>query len=113
MNINTVSLHGIQVCSNKGLYPEEKLLENRFEADIDIQYLAERPELVVDYTLINQIVQKAFTKDFSILERLAEDLYTELKEVFPFSRSVKVTIRKYNPPMPGRIKYAQVTLERE
>jgi hypothetical protein len=51
----TVSLHGIKLYAPYGLYPEENILGNDFEIDVDIflPTFNDRPLPFVDYTLIH------------------------------------------------------------
>jgi dihydroneopterin aldolase len=104
-----VSLHGMVFRRTIGLYPEEKLLPNRFEADVEITASAGGP--ILDYTLIYAAARTVFDKGFSTLEELAEDLFQRLKESFPSVENTKVCIRKYHPPVGGEVHFAQLCLE--
>lgn len=109
----TVSLHGISIQASRGLYPEEKLLYNNFEVDVDIAIPAGDVNNLpfVDYRLIRQSVADAFEHPYEILEHYVRDIHCELKSKFPDPSHVKVVIRKMNPPMPGEVAYARVAFE--
>ncbi len=92
-----------------GLYAEEQLLSNLFEADVDLTASAGGP--VLDYTLIYEAAATVFDGDFATLEALCNALMQSLKTTFPPAEKIRICIRKYNPPMGGEVGYAQVCLE--
>lgn len=92
-----------------GLYPEEQLLPNRFEADVDLTASAGEP--ILDYTLVYETAKTVFDGDFSTLEALCKALMQSLKTTFPPAERIRICIRKYNPPAGGEVGYAQVCLE--
>lgn len=110
----TVSLHGIRIQAPIGMYKEEHILGNTFEVDVDVwaatQANGDLP--FIDYTVINNIVMKAFTKPEQLLEGLAQHIHQEINQTFSNIAKIKVCIRKLNPPMTGCIQYAQVCIEK-
>ena len=105
----TVSLCGMVFRRTIGLYPEEKLLPNRFEADVEITAPAGGP--ILDYTLIYGAATRVFDSGFSTLEALADTFMKQLRTTFPQAEKMRVCIRKYNPPVGGEVDYAQLCLE--
>jgi 7,8-dihydroneopterin aldolase/epimerase/oxygenase len=108
----TVSLHQIKIIAAIGLYPQEKILGNRFEVDIEVDVKDYTEKRFVDYTLLNELIHKAFEQDEKILEVLALKIFKATKNQFPFVQRIKITLRKMNPPMQGDISYAQVVFEK-
>lgn len=110
----TVSLHGIKIHAPIGLYPEEKITGNDFEIDIDIRVLNEgQAELPFwDYSIIYGIVSGIFRPPGDLLESYVADIHRVLKEEFPQADTVRVAIRKLQPPLGGDVRYSMVTLER-
>lgn len=108
----TVSLHGIKFTAPHGLYPQEHVLGNSFEVDVDIHLPDAQPWPFADYTLIQQAVSKIFHREGQLLETFVYNIHTALKELFPFSITVRVAVRKLNPPMPGSVAYSQVCYEK-
>ena len=106
----TVSLHGIKLHAKIGLYPEEKITGNDFEIDVDVfvntQGSTEFP--FIDYTIIRQIVAEVFQQPGELLETFVALIHGRLKEKFLQAESIKVAVRKLNPPIEGEINYAQV-----
>ena len=105
----TVSLHQMVFRRTIGLYTEEKLLPNRFEADVDLTSTA--GGAILDYTLIYEAAKAVFDSGFSTLEELVITLMEHLKTAFPQAGRVRICIRKYNPPLGGEAGYAQLCLE--
>jgi len=107
----TVSLHGIKIHAPHGLYPEEHVLGNTFEADVDIWLPDVQPWPFADYTLIQKTVASAFEQPAQLLETFVLNIYTALKEIIPVAEKIRVAIRKLHPPMHGAVAYAQVCYE--
>lgn len=109
----TVSIHGIVLHANVGLYPQEKITGNDFEIDVDVHVDTADVQALpfIDYSIVNEIVHEAFRQPGELLEQFIKIIHNAVKEKFPESLSVKVVIRKLNPPMEGRMKYAQVAYE--
>jgi dihydroneopterin aldolase len=109
----TVSLHGIKIQSAYGLYPQELILGNEFEVDVDVFVAAgsSGPWPFVDYTIIREIVAGAFQQHEHLLENLVREIQTLLRERFDGVEKVKVAVRKLHPPMEGEVGFAQVCFE--
>ena len=109
----TVSLHNIRIHGKHGLYPEEAVLGNWFEIDVDIK--AETVDGVawpfIDYAMISETVHTIFTKPSKLLENLVSAIHQSIKEKSPVGSVIRVAIRKMHPPIPGDIGYSQVCYE--
>lgn len=109
----TISLHKVKIFAPLGLYPQELILGNRFEVDIDIQTeVSDENGRFVDYTILNTLIQNTFKSDIHTLEKIAQTIHTAAFEQFPFIKHTKVTVRKISPPMPGDMAFAQVIFEK-
>jgi dihydroneopterin aldolase len=107
----TVSLHKIKVHAPIGLYPQENILGNTFEVDVDIWLDDAQPWPFADYTLIQKTVADIFQQPGQLLETFVFNIHTALKQSIPGSAKVRVAVRKLHPPMPGDVAYAQVCYE--
>ena len=107
----TVSLYGIKIHAPHGLYPEEHILGNAFEVDVDVWLPDAQPWPFADYTIIRQTVADIFQQPGQLLEKFTYNIHTALKEVFPVAEKIKVCVRKLHPPMPGEVTFAQVCYE--
>ena len=109
----SVSLHNIRIHGKHGLYPEEAVLGNWFEIDIDVHapVSAEEKWPFIDYSVINTTVHDVFSKPTQLLETLVRKVHEALKAIVPQNAVIRVAIRKMHPPMPGDVGYAQVCYE--
>ncbi len=107
----TVSLHGIKIIAPHGLYPEEHILGNTFEIDVDVWLPSSEPRPFADYTIIQKTVADIFQQPGQLLETFVMNIHSSLKEQFSFAEKIRVAVRKLNPPMAGEVAYAQVCYE--
>jgi len=107
----SVSLKSIRLTAPHGLYPQEHILGNDFEVDVDIYLPDSQPWPYADYTLIQSTVAEVFHKEGQLLETFVYNIHSALKASFPVSLKVKVAVRKLHPPMPGEVAHAQVCYE--
>ncbi len=109
----TVSLHGIKVFAPHGLYPEERVLGNNFEIDVDVMFKAQidKDWPFADYTIIRKIVTTIMQEEGRLLEQFVRDMADLIKRQFPAAEKVKVALRKINPPMGGEVAFSQVCFE--
>jgi dihydroneopterin aldolase len=109
----TVSLHNIRIHGKHGLFPEEAVLGNWFEVDVDVKAStsedAEWP--FIDYGMINKAVHDIFISPTKLLETLVKKVHTAIKAESPAGAIVRVAIRKMHPPVPGDVGYSQVCYE--
>ena len=107
----TVSLHGIKIIAPHGLYPEEHILGNTFEVDVDIWLPDALPWPFADYTLINKVVADIFQQPGQLLETFVYNIHSALKAQFPVAEKMRVAVKKMHPPMPGDVAYSKVCYE--
>ena len=109
----TISVHGIQLHANVGLYPEEKITGNDFEIDVDVNVDTVHSDSFpfIDYSIISEIVYQCFEEKGELLETFVRAIHQSVKDKFTEAQQVKVAVRKLHPPMGGKINYAQVCFE--
>lgn len=109
----TVSLHGIKLHAPHGLYPQEHVLGNNFEVDVDV-YAPTHPNEewpYIDYTVLHQIVNEIFLTQGELLETFTKAIHTAIKARFPEAEKVRVAVKKLHPPMQGTVHYSRVQYE--
>lgn len=94
-----------------GLYPQEHVLGNAFEVDVDVFLPDAQPWPYADYTLIHEAVTEIFHREGQLLETFVHNIHTQMKTTFPEATKVRVAVRKLNPPMQGETRFAQVCYE--
>jgi 7,8-dihydroneopterin aldolase/epimerase/oxygenase len=108
----SVSLHGIVIKAPIGLYPEEKIVGNTFETDVDIWLPDVQPWPFADYSIVHQTVHSVFAAPHELIETVVFDIHTILAAQFPFAQKIRVAVRKLAPPLSGQVAFSQVCYER-
>lgn len=108
----TVSLHGITIHAPIGMYPEEKVLGNTFEIDVDVWLPETDPWPFADYVLIHNAVNYVFDQPAETLETLVAGIHAMVKRDLAMAEKIRVAVRKMSPPLPGPVQYSQVVYEK-
>lgn len=103
-----------------GLLPEESLLGQRFEVDVELQLslsaagLADDPALTVDYAKVYELVEAVVTGGprFGLVEAVAEAIASAIGDAFAIVKVARVRVRKPNPPVQGNFDGVEVDIER-
>ncbi len=112
-----IALEGLQFYAYHGVYPEEKLIGNRFEVDIYIttnfKKATETDDVgeTISYETVFLICQSAMRKPVNLLETLTNNIIDGLKHQFDNIQEVTVRIRKASP-IP-HAKFSSVFVEEE
>lgn len=107
----TISLHGIHIEAPVGVFPEEKIVPNRFEVDIDVTALEDAP--FINYGDFQEVATAAFAQGYDTLEACCKYMLDVLADRFPKAEKGIVVIRKYTLPFGAPVRHAQVRLERK
>ena len=100
----TIELNSIRFFAEHGMYEEEKRVGNEFEVDVSIACKSPRKiissiEQTINYAEVYRILQEEFAERKFLLETVAMQVADKLKHQFPEIESVKISIRKLNPPI--------------
>lgn len=120
MNITqTVALENITCFAFHGVFPEEQLLGNIFVCSVyvrfPIMHLENSDDLgtTIDYACLHSIVQQQMNRTQRLLETVAQNIVKETLLVSPKISSIKVEIRKKNPPFGTQVAHSLVSIEYE
>ncbi len=109
-----IALHQIKFFANHGFYPEEQILGNQFLVDAEVEFKSKTVEdqiaNTVNYEKLHQIVAEEMQQPRKLLETLVQEMIEKIKAEFPFLETIKVGIKKLNPPLPGEVKYSLVEI---
>lgn len=113
----TISLENIRFEGAHGVYPEERILGGVFLVDVavtipdpgEVTALSE----TVDYEKVYEILCAVMGNPQAMLETLADQSVTRIRESFPRTTHIEVRIAKLNPPLSGEIGRSVVTLSRD
>lgn len=107
-----VSLHKIALSACYGLYASEQEIPNQFEVDVDVFFETENPPFL-DYVEIYELAGTAFSenKQAQTLENAARLIQERVRLLAGTAARVRVAVRKLQPPVHGRVAYAEICLE--
>lgn len=114
--MNTISLHGAEFFAYHGWYPEEQKLGNRFIVDIDVDFIGEMVfseddiSGTINYERLYEIVEEQMKQTKKLIETVARNILDDTRTRFPAAKNVRVTIKKLNPPLSGKVAYSCITL---
>jgi dihydroneopterin aldolase len=110
----TTSLTGLEFYCHHGLYAEEKVLGAVFRVDISIEReldaFVSSIEEATNYEIIFNVARAQMSAPQDLLETVAQNILTILKQEFPQSVLITVTIHKPNPAGLFKSGVASVTI---
>ncbi len=113
-----IHLEEMEFYAFHGHFKEEQIVGNRFLVDLEIETDMTMPantdelEDAVNYQLAYKLVQEEMKKKSKLLENIAKRILDAIHNEFPSAQRVKVTIRKMNPPVGGKMRCIGVSLSR-
>lgn len=86
------------------MYEEEKRVGNEFEVDVSIACQSPKKAVTsivqtIDYAEVYRILQEEFGKRQFFIETVAMKVADKLQHQFPEIETIKISIRKLNPPI--------------
>ncbi|MCS7018014.1 MAG: dihydroneopterin aldolase [Cytophagales bacterium] len=117
--VDTIALRGLIFYAYHGYYAEERALGNRYGVDIevrtDLRRAAASDQLAdtINYETLYAIAQEAVVQPAQLLEHIGERIAKQIFEQFAGALQVKITVRKYNPPIGGICRAAEIILQRK
>jgi len=109
-----VALQEIRFFAYHGFYPEEQILGGSFLLDVEVEFKNEDVEddisKTVNYEKLYSILAEEMKQPRKLLETLVQEMIEKIRADFPFLETVKVGIKKLNPPLPGEVKYSLVEI---
>lgn len=109
-----VALHDVKFFGYHGFYAEERVLGNHYLVDVEVQFqpkkVADEISNTVDYAKLHLILKDEMQQPRKLLETLTQEMTEKIRLEFPFLETIKVGIKKLNPPLPGEVKYSLVEI---
>lgn len=111
-----ISLHDARFFANHGYYPEEQLLGTHFVVNIDVEFEPEQGTMTdhladtVNYEQLYTIAAAEMKQTKKLLEAVAGGIINRIRTSFPYLHSIRVELKKLNPPLAGPVGYTAVTL---
>lgn len=111
-----VALHGAEFFAWHGFYPEEQKLGCRFIVDIEVTFKQpgnlDQDNLAntVNYEKLYTIICEIMKVPKKLLETVAQTIIDQVKQEYSFVDVIKLTLKKANPPLGGKVAYSSVSL---
>lgn len=105
--ITRIALEGMTFYAFHGVYPKEQEEGNTFEVDIEVEAdvdKAMRTDVLddtVNYEVLYALVKDGMEKPAHLLEAVADHIVDAVFEKLPTVISVRLSLSKLNPPIPG------------
>lgn len=112
--IAKIGLEDVRFHAPHGFFEEEHLAGNEFSIDVEVESnilgAATQDDLggTVNYSTIYYLLQAEMKKPTQLLEALAYRMAARIQNQFPQVTSVKLRLRKLNPPLGGQVGAAVV-----
>lgn len=109
-----IGLEDVRFHAPHGFYEEEHLMGNEFSIDVEVEAsitgAAQDDDLggTVNYATIYYLLQAEMKKPTQLLEALAYRMANRILNQFDSVSSVKLRLRKINPPLGGKVGAAVV-----
>ncbi|WCT15001.1 dihydroneopterin aldolase [Mucilaginibacter jinjuensis] len=111
-----VALHGAEFFARHGYYPEEQLMGNKFVVDVEVGFNPANnlndDELAntLNYEQLYIIVCEEMKITRQLLETVVQSIIDRIKTDFSFAETIKVRLKKLNPPLKGKVEASSVTI---
>lgn len=112
----TIALQGAEFFAYHGFYPEEQKLGCRFLVDVEVDFSPKHDfsddniNNTVDYEKVYNIACEEMKHPRKLIETVAEAIIEKIVEKYPFVQSIRVAVKKLNPPLIGKIACSSVTI---
>jgi dihydroneopterin aldolase len=112
----TISLHGAEFFAFHGFYPEEQKLGSKFIVDVDVSFTPakdlkeDKIANTIDYEQVYNIVEEQMKKTSLLIETVAQSITDEIKNSFSLAGPIRVSLKKMNPPLKGKVEYSSVVI---
>ena len=111
-----ISLHGAEFFAYHGLYPEEQKIGCHFLVNVDVSFtpsgdlIDDDLKNTVDYEAIYTIVCEEMKHSRKLIETVAQSIINRIKRQYLFAETIRVSVKKLNPPIKGKADHSAVTI---
>jgi 7,8-dihydroneopterin aldolase/epimerase/oxygenase len=100
----TVQLHNLLFSGRHGVFKEELATGNTFEVNLDVSYEESgRPftglDSIINYVTLFDIIKERMHQPSPLVEKIAEEMITRIREQYPFVTEVVLSIYKLQAPI--------------
>jgi len=112
-----ISIEGMEFFSYHGHFEEETVIGTRFMIDLYIETdtsAAEKSDKLhdtINYQEVYLVIKQEMKTPSHLIEHVARRIVDTVKQNFDGIESLKLKLRKMNPPLGGQIESVSVTVE--
>jgi len=116
--MDRIVLEGMEFYASVGYYQEEKELKGRFSIDVaiwsDLSASGASDDLneTINYETVYQFCKNVMALEYDLLETIGTEIADEIKNQWPHIEKVRVSVSKWNPPLPGKVKRSLIEIEK-
>ena len=109
-----ISLDGMHFYAHHGYYTEERKRGNNYLIDVQMSYDMEdagrSDDLAhaLNYEVVYSVCQEEMAQPRHLIETVARNIATTIRNKFPDIEHVRVKVRKEKPELGGPVEYATV-----
>ncbi len=114
--MGVIYVNDIEVYANHGCLEEEAVIGGKYVIDavfhVDVKKAAHDDDLdlTIDYVKVTEIIQREMSIRAKLIESVGYRMLHALQEQFPQAESIKVTLTKIAPPIPGQVGSVSIEL---
>ena len=111
-----INLNDAEFFAHHGYYPEEQLLGSRFMVDISVSFVPEgnlhddEISNTVNYEQLYNIACDEMKHTRKLIETVAQSICDSIKVQFPFVSNIRVSLKKMDPPLKGKVGHSSVVI---
>jgi dihydroneopterin aldolase len=115
--MSVIAIEGMEFFSYHGHFEEETVIGTRFMIDIFMETDTSTAEIsdhlkdTVNYQEVYSVIKEEMKTPSHLIEHVARRIMTAVKSQFKEITSLKVKLKKMNPPLGGQIESVSITLE--
>ena len=111
-----LAVEGMQFFCFHGYYKEERAKGGNYSvdvfADIPNNYgITDELSTTLNYEVIYDVCKKVMSEPAYLIEHLAHEIISQLRNLHPEIALFRVKVRKHNPPLPGEVNFTSIELE--
>jgi dihydroneopterin aldolase len=112
----TIAIHGAEFFAYHGFYPEEQKIGAKFIVDAEVNFMPfgsmneDKIANTVDYERVYAIIDEQMKRTMKLIETVAQAIADQIQEAYPFVESIRVSIKKLNPPLAGKVEYSNIVI---
>ena len=117
--MSKIKIEGMQFYAYHGCFEEERLVGTNFIVDCILAVNAREAahtdslEKTIDYQQVYQVIAKEMEQTSFLLENVAYRILKSLHVHFPTMTKTRVSVKKMNPPLGGKVESVKVEMGME